>query len=121
MLLSKLLAVLFISSAVATSTPVIAPVEPTVKGLIVKYSEQYGIDLRTSLAVARCESNFKPEAVGDNGLAKNVYQFHFSTFTQFAKELGEPLNYENTEDNIRLANWAFAKGYGPRHWTCWPK
>lgn len=28
------------------------------------------------------------------------------------------MDYHNADDQIKLANWAFSKGYS-NHWTCW--
>lgn len=117
MFLGKLFLTLFVGSAIATSTPVVAPADLPVKDLIVKYAREYGVDLEMSLAIAKCESGFNPVIFGDNGLAYGTYQFHFSTFVAFAKEMGEKMEYDSIVDNIKLANWAFANGK-LRHWSC---
>lgn len=41
---------------------------------IIKIAEFYGIDHILLFAIARCETNFTPEAVGDNGRSLGMYQ-----------------------------------------------
>lgn len=77
------------------------------------------------VAVARCESELKTTAVGDNGKAYGVYQFHQPTFEMFARMMREDgtiakdvsLDYRDTEHNIRMASWAFSTERD-WHWTC---
>lgn len=91
------------------------------KQLIAFYAEVYEVNEDLALGVARCESEFKTTAVGDNGLAYGVYQFHQPTFKMFAKMRGTPdLEYKNTEHQVDLAMWAISKGQG-NHWTCYRK
>lgn len=70
--------------------------------------------------VAWCESSYNPKAIGDGGKAKNILQFHEPTFSQFSKEMGEPLNYDSAYDQIKLANYMWNKGK-QHHWTCYKK
>ena len=91
----------------------------TIEEKIEFWATQYGVDPQKSLAVAKCESGLNPEAVGDHGKAYGLYQFWEGTFNKFASELGEKMDYHNPDDQIKLANWAFSKGYGLIHWTCW--
>lgn len=88
--------------------------------LIYKYADQYDIDRDLALSVAKCESELKTTAIGDSGKARGVYQFHKPTFDMLSKRMGEKLNYKNTEDNIRLAMWAFSTDRG-FHWSCYRK
>ncbi len=91
-----------------------------IKDWIVKWSKFYGVDTNLSLEVARCESGFKPSALGDGGMAYGVYQFWPSTFDLFAQELGEKLDYHSVEDGIKLANWGLAHGK-ESHWSCFAR
>lgn len=63
------------------------------------------------------ESDWKPDAVGDKGLARNIAQFHKATFDEMKKEANMPqLQYENSQDQIVLLTWALAHGKG-NAWT----
>lgn len=88
--------------------------------LIYKYADQYEIDRDLALSVAKCESELKTTAIGDSGKARGVYQFHKPTFDLLSKKMGEKMNYKNTEDNIKLAMWAFSTDRG-FHWSCYRK
>lgn len=113
----------------ATTTPTVVVQEPPlvtqecadkacVTDLIRRYARYYGVDEDYALAIAKCESEFKTTAIGDGGRARGVYQFHKPTFHEFAKKMGESnLSYEDTEDNIKVAMWAFAHDKD-HHWTC---
>lgn len=83
---------------------------------IVYYAELNGLDTKVALAVARCESEFSNSAVGDSGRAKGIYQFHLETFNRHSKLKGEQLDYTSAHDQIKLATWSIANGYG-NEWT----
>lgn len=89
-----------------------------IEGLIRRYSTQYSVSYEEMRRVMLCESSGKIDAVGDNGLAFGLYQFHENTFNMFAKDLGEKLEWKNPEHQIKLANWSFAHGK-QTHWSCW--
>ena len=91
-----------------------------IKQLIVKYSKIYGTDEKLALDIAFCESSFRANVYGDSGKAFGTFQFHKSTFEQFAKTLGEKLDYYNNEDNIKLGVWALAHNKED-HWACYEK
>ncbi len=91
-----------------------------VQELIYKYADQYEIDRELALNVALCESELKTTAIGDGGKARGVYQFHKPTFDLLSKKMGEKMDYKNTEDNIKLAMWAFSTDRG-FHWSCYRK
>ena len=67
--------------------------------------------------VARCESSFKIDAVGDHGLAYGVMQFHKATFDGYAKKYGLLLDYKNPYHQVDLATLMF-KDKLQYHWTC---
>ncbi len=105
-----------------------APVIPgDVRGQISYYANVYSSNEKELLKVADCESSFSPLSVGDHGLARGVYQFHPGTFVLFAGMYmkrfgGEPLQYGDTQDQIRLASWMFTLGKSTkRNWSCWSK
>jgi len=65
------------------------------------------------------ESGGNPEAVGDNGLAKGILQFHLATFEIFKHKYGlDYLRYENPEDQILLANLMIKEDFNNIfHWS----
>ncbi len=81
------------------------------------YSKEYGSSYNDLKKVANCESGMqeKPKP-GDHGLANGIMQFHEDTFKGMSKEMGESLSYESAHDQIKVAAWAFSKGYG-NQWT----
>lgn len=85
-----------------------------------KYAQQYQIDASVFKKVMWCESSNRPDAIGDNGKAVGVMQFHKETFDEQSKLLGEELDYNSTKDQIKLASWMFSKNK-QSHWTCYNK
>jgi hypothetical protein len=74
---------------------------------------QYGLNYDVLYKVIHCESSWNPNAVGDNGLAFSVAQFHRPTFNYFCK--GE---YENPYHQIDCMAYMFSIGK-QYHWTCY--
>jgi len=72
----------------------------------------YGIDPVKIIKTVECESNFNRFAVGDNGAAVSVAQFHWSTFERYCTG-----NYWNAEDQLDCMVKMWATG-GARNWTC---
>ncbi len=85
-----------------------------------KYALQYKIDGNLLKKVMWCESSNNPKAIGDHGLANNVMQFHKPTFDSYSKSLGESLNYDSYQDQIKLAAYMFSIGE-EKNWTCYSK
>lgn len=82
------------------------------------YAPVYKVNPKIIKRVVECESNFNPEAVGDQGKAYGVAQFWQKTFDSFKKEAGiEDLEYKNWMHQIDLMFWAFSNGK-QNHWTC---
>jgi hypothetical protein len=82
------------------------------------YANHYGIDEGVFKKVMWCESRNNPDAVGDNGKAKNVMQFHKPTFDSYAKKLGEDLDYNSYHDQIKVAAYMFSIGEA-KQWTAY--
>ena len=81
-------------------------------------SRAYKIDTGVFVATAICESGLNPNAIGDGGRAKNIFQFHAPTFRAFSQEVNVPdLEYNNWRHQAWLAAWGFANGK-KSHWTC---
>lgn len=90
-------------------------------------TEIYGVSSPTNpikhWAILDClighESQGDGEAVGDNGLAKNVLQFHEGTFNEFKNKYGLSwLEWDNTWHQIVLADKMLIEDMGLiKHWT----
>ena len=65
--------------------------------LIVKLSKEYGVDTKTALRIAKCESGFRAEARNPNSTATGVYQWLSGTWSH----IGNPGDRLNAEDSIR--------------------
>lgn len=104
--MSLLLAITFQPQITSSDIPKRIPT--TVKGMIVYYSQQNEVDESMMMKMADCESDFNPNAVGDNFRARNVYQYHRGTFDSMSKLMGEKLNYDSAHDQIKLTTWIAA-------------
>ncbi len=94
--------------------------ELTVEGYITLYSSIYGSNKEELMKVARCESNLKQTAIGDNGKAKGIFQYHTPTWLEFERQFRQDLDIESYADQSKLTAWAFSKGEKyKRHWTCY--
>lgn len=64
------------------------------------------------------ESGGDPNAVGDNGKARNVLQFWESTFDLYCEKYGANLDYNSAEDQIYLAYLMLKNNpQNVYHWT----
>lgn len=101
-----------------------APIERRLSPVeyVAKYATLYGVDESLLQDVMQCESKGDPKAVGDHGKAKNVFQFHESTFkaysSQYFDKFGIKLNYDSYKDQIQLASWMFSIKQ-QNQWTCY--
>lgn len=82
------------------------------------------------LTIIECESGFRHDAVGDDGVSRGIAQFRKETFYEFAaiaikqnkwnfKKLGKP-EWLNPIQQVYLLEWGIRNGYGHR-WTCYRK
>lgn len=76
-----------------------------------------------AVAVVRCESNFRPGAVGDGGASVGLFQLNKATWFPYAGEDAEM--WADPVTNARVAwatyNYDLARGYVPwKQWTCRP-
>lgn len=90
------------------------------KELVEYFSTLYGANTSQLEAVIMCESGWRPTVYGDGGHAYGLLQFHKPTFDMWAKQIGEPMDYYSSFDQIKMGAWAFSKGY-TSHWTCFSK
>ncbi len=97
---------------------VVVPIKPpTVQESISTYATQYGISPSKLLLIAKCESGFRQDAIGDKGLAIGIFQFHQTTWDMFSLKMGEHLDIHSYADQAKLAAWAFANNLST-HWSC---
>lgn len=92
--------------------------EYTIPEMIEYYGKQFGVQPSQLLAVAKCESNLKQDSWGDHHNARGIFQFWQGTWDSFSNKLGEKLDRESAQDQVKLAAFAFSKGY-QNSWTCW--
>jgi hypothetical protein len=94
----------------------------TVEEWIDYYAVQYGSDASDLKKVAWCESGYRINAIGDGGSSLGVFQIKEQTFYYWTKQMGEDLDYENFQNQIKVASWAFSQGESYKnHWTCYKK
>lgn len=78
------------------------------------------IDPSIPIRVVDCESDFVIGAVGDNGAALGLPQFHKETFYRMKRLSGEEKMYEYGDERtgLRMLVWAISEGHG-NEWTCY--
>lgn len=104
------------TKVIAEPLEIVNPTVLTVEEQIVYYSQMYNTDNGIISKIIQCESQGKQSAVGDNGLSRGIAQFQKPTFTSLSKLMGEELDYNSSNDQIKLMVWSIANGYG-RNWT----
>ena len=80
---------------------------------------------RIMLDVMRCESGFRHDAIGDDGVSRGIVQFRKETFYEFAEmakkqgvwRFGKP-RWLDPQQQVFLLEWGIDNGYG-RRWTCY--
>lgn len=119
----KFIAVLAL--AITMSVPVMAqaPMQEvktlSVKETISFYAELNNISSSHLSKVIFCESSYNPNAIGDQGLARGLAQFHKGTFDYFSKLMGEKLDYYSYNDQVKLMSWIWANYPQYRNqWSC---
>jgi soluble lytic murein transglycosylase-like protein len=98
----------------------------SIPALIGWYSDRFDFDKQVALNVAKSESNYNINALGDGGRALGIFQFHKETFfwmaEEYKKQYGLKIrpDYNNAEDQIKVAIWAMSKSNDYAcHWTTW--
>lgn len=91
----------------------------TVPEIITYYGNQYGANTDELLKVAKCESDFNPNNIGDHGLARGIFQYHPEAFKRMSKLMGKDLKYNNTNNQAELTAFIFANYPKMKaEWTC---
>ena len=83
-----------------------------VSGVVSYIKEVFGAYSDNALKVATCESNLRPNAIGDHGWSIGVFQIYTRVHTQYTKD--QLLDYKF---NIEEAHKLFLKR-GWAAWTC---
>jgi hypothetical protein len=100
-----------------TSTPTPTPYVPRIvtsaelEALFATYGAQYNIDPNWLKKIARCESNFNPNA--DSGLYVGMFQFSAQTWSSTRSSMGLDPNPDlrrNAEESIRTAAFMLSRG-----------
>jgi hypothetical protein len=72
---------------------------------------QSGIASSMIKNIIRAESNYDPSAIGDHSLAHGIVQYHEAEFddyeSKYFKKTGNHLNYDSSEDQLKLMAWQF--------------
>lgn len=90
------------------------------KAVLSVFYDENGLDLDPLIkCLIKHESNGNPNAIGDNGKAFGVLQFHLPTFEYFKHRYGlDYLQYEDPQDQILLANLIIGEDFNNvKHWT----
>ena len=74
---------------------------------VTKYSAEYGVEEELAFAVIRAESNFRADAVSSAG-ARGLMQLMPSTAQFISECIGESLDIDEPQDNIRMGIWYIA-------------
>lgn len=113
MLLQLLLAATFALPQDQTKLTVHPP--PTIEERIAAIADTHKVNRERLLGTLKCESNFKTDAVGDNGTSYGIAQIHLPSHPEITKEQAL-----DAEFSIDFAASEFAKG-NAKKWTCWRK
>ena len=95
-------------------------------GILLLAGQSHAADQKLMHRILMCESSFRPDAIGDDGVSRGIAQFRKETFYEFAEMaqierigFGKP-RWINPQQQIYLLAWGLDHGYGNR-WTCYRK
>ncbi len=89
--------------------------EDTIKNYIKSLSEFYGVDSTFMISLARCESNFQPEVVGDTGKALGIYQGWAKSWAHYNKIYKTNLDRTSWIDQTKMSIQV-VRDYGSDDW-----
>ncbi len=101
-----------VEEVVEAEPEITAPTKEEVKAEIVRQAKEYGVNEKTALRIAFCESSYKFDAKNPHGSAKGVYQFIDGTWKYIGAE-GHQFDYK---ENIRQFMIHYPKN--PGWWEC---
>lgn len=96
-------------------TPTIRPIASpgSLDELFTKYSNEYHVDINILKKIAKCESNFNPNAIGPKGLYVGMFQFGDGSWQSIRKQMGQDPNPSlrtSAEESIKTASYAISLG-----------
>ena len=108
-----------IAIGIASVSLLLNSVIPTATYVVVPEPKLYEEPIPQVRRLIECESGWKNVKIVDtNGeYSAGILQFQYKTWESFSKEsciVGDPME---PTDAIKMANWAWKKGYG-YHWSC---
>lgn len=93
------------------------PTISEIKLAISYVAKKYLVDESQLMQVIKCESSYRTNAVGDDGLAYGLLQFHKPTFDKFCEG-----NYYSAKDQLVCAAKMWSQNEKNKlHWSCWKK
>ena len=106
------------SASYSTGWAKVGVLTDNVKQVIAKYSSTYGVDKDLVECIVANESSGRSDAVGDNGAAIGLAQYHLATFLGHRKQMG--LSQEDLrtdiEASIQAMCWSISNS-GIGNWT----
>ena len=95
-----------------------------VKGIILSTAHTYNVSSELMLAIAQCESGFKPDAQNPTSTASGIFQWLTSSFISSAQAYEVPLDKNSVEVQAELTAKVIAVE-GTAKWDasqdCWNK
>lgn len=89
--------------------------EPTLEEIIINYIQKtagfHGADEEFMVSLAKCESGLNPEAVGDKGKARGLYQWWEKSWKHYNKIYKLNLDRESWQDQTKLSTFV-VRDYG---------
>jgi hypothetical protein len=94
------------------------PLPEEIKGYVATYADQYGVNRKYQECIITCESGGNSEAIGDNGAAVGVAQYHLGTYLADAKRAGLPVQDDrrDPEKSVKAMAAALSRGEDSK-WT----
>jgi hypothetical protein len=89
------------------------------RSAVMAYLQSQGLSKADAAAFAgnfKVESNFDPSAVGDNGQAYGIAQWHPDRQALFQKVMGRPIQGSSVQQQLQFAIWEFKNRY-PGAWA----
>ena len=88
-------------------------IDSSINSRLISLVEKYSVSYEEMYFTLKGESGFNEKAIGDNGLAFGIAQFHRPTFDRFCEG-----NYYNTNDQLECMARLFSEGK-EYHWSAW--
>jgi len=121
--MTNVILILLALGNMCTGACVVNELEMTLPQMVSNLAVERGVDVSRALTTVRLESSWDPEAVGDDGMAVGLWQFHSRTWRWGCDLTGysEWRDLTNRVDPVKSSIVALdmiALGYG-HHWVGW--